>query len=97
MPDVTEDRLRALEIQSAQILLLLQELSTKMGDRITATDIWRTQVDRILMGDGNGQKGHNIRIDRLEQAAAHQKWMLRSIVIPVLLLAAKAVFDFLAR
>lgn len=97
MPEVHDTRLRALEIQSAEILTLLRGLAKKIDDRIEASDVWRKQVDSILKGDGNGNKGHNVRLDRLEQAAERNKWLVRSLLVPVLFLAGKALIELLSR
>lgn len=92
MPEqMTEERLRKLEVQNAEILALLRTLSEKMETRIAATDAWRERVDRILVGDGNGVKGHNVRLDRLEQAQERQKWLTRTVAAGVILLALKAL------
>ncbi len=84
--DQNEQRLRKLEVQNAEILALLHVLSEKMEGRIADTDSWRSKVDGILRGDGNGQKGHNVRLDRLEVAQERQKWTVRTIGAGVLLL-----------
>lgn len=97
MPEVHDTRLRALEVQTAEILTLLRGLAKKIEDRIEASDVWRKQVDSILKGDGNGNKGHNVRLDRLEQAAERNKWMVRSLFLPVLFLAVKAGIELLSR
>lgn len=90
-----ETRLRDLEVQNAEILTILRGLSQKIDERIETTDAWKERVDRILVGDGNGQKGHNVRLDRLEQTCERQKWFVRSLIVPVLLLAVKAGLDLL--
>lgn len=91
-----EKRLRDIDVQQAEILILLQGLAEKMEDRIIATDEWRVRTDRILIGDGNGQKGHNVRIDRLEQAQERSKRWTWGVLIPVILLALKAISEFWA-
>ena len=92
---LTEDRLRNLEVASAEILVLLRNLDEKMGARIAASDGWRARVDKILIGDGNGQKGHNVRLDRLEQGAERSKWVVRSLLVPVILMALKGMSDMM--
>jgi hypothetical protein len=96
MPEqMTEERLRKLEVQNAEILLLLRGLSEKVEGRMAASDSWRDKVERILVGDGNGQKGHNVRLDRLEQAQERQKWATRTVGAGVMLLVLKAVAGLL--
>ena len=97
MDTQTEERLRAVEVQNAEIITLLRGLVDKMEQRINFSDQWRSRVDSILVGDGNGQKGHNVRLDRLEQTAERQKWMFRSLLVPVVLLALQAAADILTR
>lgn len=95
MTDMNDNRLRALEIQSAEILTLLRSLSDKVDDRTDLSNAWRSRVDKILIGDGNGSKGHNVRLDRLEQAQERHKWMGRALLVPVFLLALQAVASLL--
>lgn len=90
-----EERLRKIEVAQAEVLTLLRALAEKMDDRSAVADSWRKRTDRILMGDGNGAKGHNVRLDRLEQAHERQKWLIRSLLVPVVLLALKAVAGLL--
>lgn len=86
-----EERLRKIEVQQAEVLTLLRGLMDKLEQQTENNDAWRAKVDRILVGDGNGTKGHNVRLDRLEQAAERQKWMVRSILVPVALLVVEAI------
>ncbi|KKL46847.1 hypothetical protein LCGC14_2341460 [marine sediment metagenome] len=53
-------------------LLVVEQLSEKVEARIDHTDEWRSKVDKVLHGDGNGFRGFNVRIDRLEQRASAQ-------------------------
>lgn len=76
---MSEDRLRAVEQNQERIIVLLESLTAKVEGRIADTDQWRNRVERTLLGDGNGQKGHNVRLDRLEQTAERQKWMFRTV------------------
>ncbi len=75
-----EDRLRAVELVQGKTLLVLERLDEKME-----------KVERVLIGDGNGMKGHNVRLDRLEQAAAGLRRLFYGILVPVGLLCVKAV------
>ncbi len=78
----TDKRLRAIEVTQAAALVLLDELHDKMD-----------KVDTILVGNGSG--GHNVRLDRLEQAAAGARRLFYTLVIPVGLLCVKAVAGLL--
>ena len=96
MPEqLTEERLRGLEIQNAEILAMLRQLNETLHGRIAADDKWRARVDRIIVGDGNGSVGHQVKIDRLEQSHERQKWMVRSLLVPVVLLALRQVASML--
>jgi len=97
-----EERLARIEADQARILAVLEHLSEKMENRISQTDAWRERVGRTLYGDGNGTKGHSIRLDRLEQAAiaareAHsrQKKLLGTVAAAVVVMALKAVWGLL--
>ena len=91
MDQVVEDRLRKVEVQGAEILTLLRSLAEKVDDRTELSNQWRAKVDKILIGDGNGVKGHNVRLDRLEQAHDRSKWLTRSMMIIVATLALQAL------
>lgn len=87
-----EERLRDIELSQVAILAAVENLAATMEDRIQDTDDWRAKVDGILRGDGNGQKGHNVRLDRLEGAykrLARVGWLL---VTGVLALALRALW-----
>lgn len=97
-----EERLARIEADQARILAVLEHLSEKMETRIAATDAWRVRMERTVFGDGNGTKGHNIRLDRLEQAQlaqekAHdrQKKLLATVAGAVVVMALKAVWGLL--
>lgn len=75
-----EEKLQAIEVTQAKTLVVLEGLDEKMD-----------KVERILVGDGNGMKGHNVRLDRLEQAAAGARRLFYALVVPVALLVMKAV------
>ncbi len=80
----TEERLTAIEVTQAKALVVLEALDEKMD-----------RVDRTLVGDGNGMKGHNVRLDRLEQAAAGIRRLFYGLLVPVALLLVKAVAGLL--
>ena len=74
----------AIEVTQGRALEVLERLEEKVD-----------KVDRILVGDGNGMKGHNVRLDRLEQAAAGLRRLFYGILVPVGLLCVKAVAGLL--
>lgn len=97
-----EERLARIEADQARILAVLEHLSEKMESRIAHTDAWRDRVERTVYGDGNGNKGHSIRLDRLEQAQlaareAHsrQKKLLATVAGAVIVMVLKAVWGLL--
>jgi hypothetical protein len=94
MPE-TESRLAALERSNERIITLLEHLNEKMEDRIEHTDTWRERTDLILMGDGNGRAGHNVKIDRLERTLKAQMWFIRALGGGIIALALKAIADLL--
>jgi len=75
-----EQRLRSIEVQQAEVLMLLKGLAEKMDERIVQSDAWRQKIERTVMGDGNGNKGHSIRVDRLEQSAERQRFLVRTLI-----------------
>ena len=97
MPDerMNDQWMRKIEVAQADVLTLLRALSIKMDEQIREGDDWRHKVERILYGDGNGYKGHNVRLDRLEQAHDRSRRFFWSLLVPVILLALKAISDYL--
>jgi len=93
---MTDPSLESIARAQDRTILIVEQLSTKMSERIEATDAWREKVDLTLVGDGNGRKGHNIRIDRLEQKIAAQMWFIRALGGGVLALGLKQVAALLA-
>ncbi len=79
-----DQRLTAIEVTQAKALVVLKRLDGKMD-----------KVERILVGDGNGMKGHNVRLDRLERAAAGARRLFYGLMVPVALLLMKAVAGLL--
>lgn len=75
-----DERLREIETTQARALTVLEALDEKMD-----------RVDKILVGDGNGGGGHQVRLDRLEQGASRARRLFYTILVPVGLLLAKAV------
>ena len=92
---MNDERLRKIEVQQAEVLALLRTLTTKMDEQIKEGDDWRHKVNRILHGDGNGYRGVNVRLDRLEQAHDRSRRFFWSLLVPVILLALKALSDLL--
>jgi len=97
MTDQTQTRLADIERTNERIIVLLEHLTEKVESRIETTDAWRERTDLILMGDGNGRKGHNVRIDRIEQTLERQKWLTRALMSGVALVLVKAVLDLIVK
>lgn len=74
---MTDPSLESIARAQDRTILIVQQLAEKMAERIEHSDSWRERIDLTLVGDGNGRKGHNIRLDRLEQKLAAQMWFIR--------------------
>ena len=92
---MTEQRLAHIEAQQERVLTLLEALGEKMEHRIRESDAWRKKIERTVYGDGNGVKGHNIRVDRLEQAGERQKWLVRTVMGAVVVLALRQLAELI--
>jgi len=90
-----EDRLRAIEVGQAEVLALLRTLTQQFKDRTARSDEWRRKIDRTLYGDGNGHRGANVRLDRLEVAQERSKWFARTVGGAVLVLAVAGIWALL--
>lgn len=75
-----DERLRDIEKTQARAVTVLEGLAEKME-----------RVDKILVGDGDGTKGHQVRLDRLEQAALGARRLFYGLMVPVALLMMRAV------
>lgn len=83
MTDNTDERL-------ARIETMLLHITDKIDGRIASSDQWRSRIERIVFGDGNGTPGHHVKLDRLVQAQERQKWLVRTLVAAVGALVAQA-------
>jgi len=92
----TDNRLRHIETQQAEMIVMLRALTAKVEERIAADSEWRRKIERTVYGDGNGTKGHSLRVDRLEQTIERQKWLVRTLGSGFALLALKAVWGLLS-
>lgn len=92
---MTEPTLESIARCQERTLLIVQQLATKVDDRIEHDDAWREKMDLMISGDGNGRKGFQIRVDRLEQTAERQKWLVRTLGSAVLVLALKVGVDLM--
>lgn len=84
MTDNTDERLARIEV-------MLQQLTATVDQRVVQSDRWRTRIEKTIYGDGNGNPGHHIKLDRLLQAQDRQKWLIRAVVGSVVALAAQAI------
>lgn len=91
MTEVSEERLARIEADQARMLVLMESLTEKVERRMGETDLWRSRLERTIYGDGNGNPGHHIKLDRLLQAQDRQKWMIRAVVGGVIALAVQAI------
>ena len=90
---MTDPTLASIARAQDKTLIIVENLAEKVAERIEHTDAWRDRTDLILMGDGNGRKGHNVRIDRLEQANERQRWLTRLMMGALVLSILNAVLD----
>lgn len=93
---MTDPSLESIARAQDRTILIVEQLSEKMHARIEQSDAWREKVDLTLGGDGNGRKGHNIRIDRLEQKIAAQMWVIRALAGGLIALLLKTAASMLA-
>ena len=95
MTSPTSPTLESIARCQDRTLLVVEQLSEKVEARIEHTDDWRSKVDKVLHGDGNGFRGFNVRIDRLEQRAAAQMWVVRALVTGLIAMIAKDLASLL--
>ena len=93
---MTDPSLESIARSQDRTLLLVEHLSDKLDERIEHDDAWKERTDLILMGDGAGRTGHTVRLDRLEQKAASQQWLVRALLGGVVGLVLKMLTDALS-
>jgi len=91
-----DQRLRHIETQQAEMIVLLRTLTEKVEERIAQSSDWRKRIEKTVYGDGNGNKGHSLRVDRLEQTLERQKWLVRTLGSGFALLALKAMWGLVS-
>jgi hypothetical protein len=92
-----DQRLAEIERTQERVLVLLESLTKQVGEQATADREWRARHDLVVSGDGNGNPGLRLRVDRLEQSAERSKWALRTVAAAVLALLGKVIADALHR
>lgn len=90
-----ESRLADIERTQERVVVLLEALTKQVGDQAREDGAWRQRVDLLTHGDGNGNRGMLVRIDRLEQSAERARWTIRTLVGSVLALAGKTISGML--
>lgn len=90
-----DQRLAEIERTQERVLVLLESLTKQVGEQATADREWRARQDLMVSGDGNGNPGLRLRVDRLEQSAERAKWTVRAVATAVLALVGKVVADLL--
>ena len=68
----------------ARIEALLERLTARVEEHIAKTD----ETDRTVR---SGERSLLVRIDRLEQSGERQRWLVRSVIAAVVVLAVRAV------
>jgi len=94
---MSEERLARIETDQARILVMLEHLTERVEERIVSDDAWRNKMERIVFGDGNGNPGHHIKLDRLMQDQSRQKWAIRAVGGAAILLVVRALFALIAK
>lgn len=92
MTEMSEERLSNVEATQARMLAILESLDDKIDTRHEEAADWQSKIDKTLYGDGNGHKGMNVRLDRLEQTALRAQWNMRLITTAVATLLGRMVF-----
>lgn len=93
---MTESTLESIARAQDRTILIVQQLVKTVDERIEHDDLWRERTDLIIFGDGNGRKGHNVRLDRLEVAADRQRWLIRLMGGAVAVALIKGALDIIA-
>ncbi len=93
---MTEPTIASIARSQDKTLVIVEQLVKTVNERIEHDDAWRERTDLIIFGDGNGRKGHNVRLDRLEVAAERQRWIVRLMGGAVTLALIKGALDIIA-
>lgn len=69
-------RLREVESKLDRLLVQMDGLVERFGDHEEEQKTFRSKLHRVIYGNGSSDKGHAVRIDRLEQAQGRRDRML---------------------
>tara|TARA_R110000803_G_scaffold20201_3_gene52218 strand:- start:755 stop:1048 length:294 start_codon:yes stop_codon:yes gene_type:complete len=94
MSDHDSERLGKIEKEQIRTNMLLSNLSENIREQNERSEKHDQLVDETLF---NTERGHNIRVDRLEQNASQQKWWLRSLALGIIALLGRLAHDIFAR
>lgn len=86
--DATEERLARIEV-------LLENLTAKVGAHQQEALSHYHRLEKTMYGDGSGQQGMVVRVDRLEQESARRVWRERALVTAVLALLGRMIVGFI--
>ena len=93
---MTEPTIASIARSQDRTLLIVEQLSEKLSERIEHDDLWKERTDIILMGDGAARPGYNVRMDRLERESAARTWTVRALLGGVIGLFLKMAADALS-
>jgi hypothetical protein len=88
MSDLTEERLARIEV-------LLENLTNTVAGHQREALTHYLRLENTMYGDGNGQRGMVVRMDRLEQESERRVWRDRAIIVAVLSLLARTIVGFI--
>ncbi len=74
-----QQRLANIEAQQARIIALIEALGDRLDEEKATAQQDRSRLYRVIFGDGNGNKGMVVRLDRLEGAHERARWTIRAI------------------
>lgn len=74
-----EQRLANIEAQQARTIVLLENLSKKVDDSVSSSEVWKHRIECTLHGC-NGSAGLLVKLDRLEQAYDRNRWVVRALI-----------------
>lgn len=89
------DKLHKVETQLSNLIILNTETLKSQMSLIANNQTVVNKHNEFIFGNGNGEKGISLRIDRLEGSEESRKWTFRAIWAALITLLTKVFYDLI--
>jgi len=86
-----------LDLKLSNLIVLNTETLKSQMNLMANNQIMVNKHNEFLFGNGNGEKGVSLRIDRLEGAEESRKWTFKLLWASIITLITKTFYDVLVK